>query len=72
MLTQKQMILDHLHLHGKITPLEALSEYGCYRLSAVIFNLRDEGYPIVTNPLSRKNRFGKTVTFAEYTLEKGE
>ena len=69
-MTQKEMILQHLRLFGSITPLKALEEYGCYRLSAVIFELRelgrDYGFTIETKPLSRKNRFGKSVTFAEY------
>ena len=45
--TQRAKIREHL-LQGKpITPLEALNLYGCFRLSAVIFNLRhDENLPI--------------------------
>lgn len=70
MITQRDMILNHLKDFGSITPLKALEEYGCYRLSAVIFDLRDigrtEGFTIETRPLTRKNRFGKSVTFAEY------
>ena len=48
-------------LDGKsITQLEALSLYGCLRLSAVIFDLREEGLPIVTEKLqvSPKKRVG--------------
>ena len=75
-MTQKEMILQHLRLFGSITPLKALEEYGCYRLSAVIFELRelgrDYGFTIETKPLTRKNRFGKSVTFAEYFLIEGE
>ena len=70
MITQREMILNHLKDFGSITPLKALEEYGCYRLSAVIFELRDigrrEGFTIETRPLTRKNRFGNSVTFAEY------
>jgi len=37
-------------LNGKsITPLDALNMFGCFRLSARIANLRDEGLPIVTD-----------------------
>jgi len=45
--TQRAKIREHL-LQGKpITPLEALNLYGCFRLSAVIFNLRHyENLPI--------------------------
>lgn len=37
-------------LNGKsITPMEALNMFGCFRLSARIANLRDEGLPVVTD-----------------------
>lgn len=46
--TQKSMIRRHL-LEGKsITQLDALRLYGALRLSAIIFDLRDEGLDIVT------------------------
>lgn len=43
---QNEMILGHM-LEGKsITPIDALNNYGCFRLSARIYDLRKEGYPI--------------------------
>lgn len=46
--TQKSMIRRHL-LEGKsITQLEALRLFGCLRLSAIIFDLREENLDIVT------------------------
>lgn len=37
-------------LNGKsITPMEALNMFGCFRLSARIANLREEGLPVVTD-----------------------
>ena len=49
--SQKAKIRTHL-LDGKsITQLEALRLYGCLRLSAVIFRLREEGLPIETERL---------------------
>ncbi len=37
-------------LNGKsITPIEALNMFGCFRLSARIANLREEGMPVVTD-----------------------
>ena len=46
--TQLIRILNHLLEHETITPLEALSEYGCYRLGARIADLRNRGYNIET------------------------
>lgn len=64
-MTQKLEVLIHLQQHGDITPIDALKEFGCFRLSARIFELREEGYQIDT--------FYETVgkkTFARYVLMK--
>lgn len=65
--SQKENILEYLHIGNKITPLEALYQFGSFRLSAIIFELRQEGYNIITH---NKTVDGKT--FAEYELVKGE
>lgn len=67
-MTQKQIILDHLKKNGSITPLEALGDYGVYRLSDVILKLRRLGYDIVTEDVTVTGRTGKKVTFAKYVL----
>lgn len=66
--TQLNRILAHLLEHETITPLEALSEYGCYRLGARIADLRKQGYDIETKITAGKNRFGDSVNFATYRL----
>lgn len=49
--SQKKQIRNHL-LSGKhITQLDALKLFGCLRLSAVIYDLRAEGLPIVMEKL---------------------
>lgn len=40
---QKELILDHLRNFGTLEPLEALREYGIYRLGARISELRSQG-----------------------------
>jgi len=62
-LTQNQQILDYLKSGKKITPLTALKKFGCFRLSARIFNLREQGNAIITKNVTRKGK-----TFAEYSL----
>mgnify|MGYP003634516554 CR=1 FL=1 len=47
--TQKQNILKHLQDGNGITPLTALQNYGCFRLAAVVFDLKKEGWKIRTN-----------------------
>ena len=62
-LTQNQRILDYLKSGKTLTPLEALNKFGCLRLSARIFNLREQGNAIITKNVTRKGK-----TFAEYSL----
>ena len=62
-LTQNQQILDYLKSGKTITPLTALNKFGCFRLSARIFNLREQGNAIITKNVTRKGK-----TFAEYSL----
>ena len=63
--SQKENILEYLEIGNKITPLEALYQFGSFRLSAIIFELRQEGFNIITH---NKTVDGKT--FAEYELIK--
>lgn len=44
--TQNQAILEHLKSGRPITPLDALDLCGSFRLSARIFELREQGWPI--------------------------
>lgn len=44
--SQKRFVLNHLRRYGFINPMVALREYGVFRLSARIADLRDEGYNI--------------------------
>ena len=64
--TQKARVRSWLMEGNKITPLEALRMFGSLRLSAIIFDLRDEGLPIVTEKIQVAPR--KRV--AEYYLPK--
>lgn len=66
--TQKAQVREILLSGRSITPLEALREVGSLRLSAIIFDLRDEGIPIVTEKLqvSPKKRVAKYYIDKEY------
>lgn len=48
-MSQTEACLDYLERFGSITPLEALSAFHCFRLSAIIFKLRGAGYVIHTD-----------------------
>ena len=68
MTSQCKLILNYLKENGTITQREAIDLFGCYRLSARIYNLRALGYAIVTNVRESINRWGKVSRFAEYKL----
>lgn len=48
-----------------ITPLQALEKWGCMRLSARIKELRDAGFPIVTEATKQNGK-----SFARYRMRK--
>lgn len=50
---------------NSITPIDALSRFGCFRLSAIIYSLKDEGHTFSREMI--KNKHGNH--FAKYTLE---
>jgi len=43
---QNLMVLDHLKTGKELTPLEALNSYGCFRLAARVYDLKQSGWPI--------------------------
>ena len=66
--TQYNTVLKHLTYYGKITSWEAFTDYGITRLSAIIFNLRENGYNICSEKRTATNRFGNKTSFSEYKL----
>lgn len=62
--SQEIQILNDLYTGTKITQLDALKRYGCFRLSARIKSLRNEGFKIVTEMIEMN---GKHV--AQYYLK---
>jgi len=63
MKTQKQQILAYLEKGKAITPIQALSKFGCFRLSARISDLRNDGLNIATEYVTIKGK-----TFASYSI----
>ena len=69
-LTHKDRVLRHLIDRGSITQVEAVKDYGNYRLSEYIRQLREDGYLIDSVWKSGKNRYGEKTHFVRYTLER--
>lgn len=62
-ISQNELCQRYLLIYGSITPLEALEAFGCFRLSAIIYDLRKDGWKIRTDINEGKKKF------AIYVLE---
>ena len=69
-ITQRELVRKHLNKKGSITSWEAIQQYGCTRLSAIIYDLRNDGMKIKTDHVTKKNRYGYHVVFAKYIRER--
>jgi len=67
-MSQSARILEHLRLHGAITPMDALRQFGCSRLSARILDLKRQGHKIATHMIYHMTPEGMK-RFARYELE---
>ena len=65
---QTERVLDYMRRFGSITTMQAFADLGVARLSARIADLKDEGFDIVSETLSTKNRYGEHVRYAKYKL----
>lgn len=66
-MSQCERLLARLK-RGPITPLEAWSELGIYRLGARVFDLKEQGHEITREMVAVSNKFGEECRVAQYTL----
>ena len=66
---QSERVLKYMQDFETITQLQALSDLGVMRLGARIYDLKKDGHAISRRMVTRKNRYGEAVSFAEYRLE---
>lgn len=62
-MNQSEAILEYLKEGNKITPLDALDRFGCFRLASRISDLKKQGYNIKMEMISRGEK-----SYAEYSL----
>ena len=62
--SRSQKLLNHMLRGSTINGRQALTRFGIYRLSAIIFNWRKKGFDIQTNMITRGGN-----TYAVYTLK---
>ena len=66
---QRDMILQYRKANGSITPVDAMKELGCMSLGARIWDLKNiDGIDIKVQMETHKNRYGKNVSYARYSL----
>lgn len=66
-MTQNELVLDYMERGHKITPLRALEKFGCFRLSARIYDLKQQGHTISDKLVTVRNK-----TFSQYWIENAE
>tara|TARA_R100000808_G_C2104545_1_gene120602 strand:- start:363 stop:587 length:225 start_codon:yes stop_codon:yes gene_type:complete len=66
--THYTRLLDYLKEFKHITSLDAIRDLGNTRLSATIYELRKDGYNIISEDLTVKNRWGNNTIIALYKL----
>lgn len=64
MKSQTEEILKHLKTGRSLSPLEALEKFGCFRLGGRIYDLKKQGYNIITDTVEKNGK-----RFASYRLE---
>ena len=64
-MSQEDMTLEALQ-KGELTAIDALKKFGCFRLAARIYRLRQSGHKIE----KRMQRLGNGKNIAVYSLEK--
>lgn len=62
-MNQNMQILEAMKHGAKITPFSALKLFGCFRLAARIYDLRQAGHEIDRQLVTEDDK-----TFARYTL----
>lgn len=68
---QTSRVLEYMDQNGGITQLEALGALGVMRLASRISDLRKMGYPIGSETVKVRNRFGEVCTVKRYFLKAG-
>ena len=63
--SQSKQILEYLQKGNSLTPLEALKMFDCMRLGARVYDLKNQGYNIVTE-MVKDEKSGKK--YASYRL----
>ena len=68
-LTQSMKIIKYMMDFGSITPVQAMQDLGVMRLAARISDIERQGWEIIHERETGKNRYGEKTTYARYRLK---
>jgi hypothetical protein len=68
-MSQTELVLKHLRVGKSLTPIDALVEYGCFRLAAIVHILKRDGWNIETFIV--KDKINKK-RYAKYVMQTPE
>ena len=69
-MNQCEKIVFYIQMFGSISSYEAFRDLGITRLSARIYELRNDGYQFDEKFETAKNRFGESVSYKRYRFQK--
>lgn len=67
-MNQCELILKYLKDFGSITTFESYEELGITRLPSRINDLKNKGYEFKKDWVTKKNRYGKSISFLRYSI----
>ena len=70
-MTQREQIIEYITEFGSITPMQAFADLGITKLATRISEMRKDGMDFKIEMVSVKNRYGKSVSYAQYSFKEG-
>jgi hypothetical protein len=67
-MTQREAIIEYITEFGSITPMQAFADLGITKLATRISEMRKDGMDFKIEMVSTKNRYGKSVSYAQYSF----
>ena len=71
-MTQREAIINYITEFGSITPMDAFADLGITKLATRISEMKKDGLRFKTETVKSKNRYGKTISFAKYSMEENK
>lgn len=69
---QTAYILKHMQDGLRISPMTAMKLFGCMRLGARIYDLRQMGHKIESQMVKAKNAMGVSTRYKEYWIDRSK